>query len=712
MALAKELSQKLDDHPLSLRLLGGAFNKSSITLQTFLEDCEAQLLGAENKYVGEEHRHRTLYASIDTSVRYLDAELADLFRRLWLFHAPFLPEMAAAIFDPDHDDTKDEDSPVYDRLHTLWQRSLLSLDTATLRERTLQFYRVLPTIRPYIEKYLTRVEEREKLLAAFGEAYANLVNNLYRELDRGRGNEAAFIAFQSREDLERGTSCVTGMVRGSYLLHWGWVQQRLFDTRQGLKLIEQALEIGQGQDRQLELQALITIAAVYHATGQPQRALELYEQALPITREVGDRVGEATTLNNMAGVYQATGQPKQALELYEQTLPLMREVGNRAGEAITLNNMALVYQAAGQLQRALELYEQALLIRRDVGDRAGEASTLANIADVLYRYLNRSQEAITKMEEAIAVLVETGLPQDAAGRTRDELQQYLDTIRQDISPGQEMSSSATMSSAQLQVIVANTVAVMTTMQERRAELREAMENALQQVQQEGADWQIEIEFFSAVVDLLDGRPPALPGDHPYASALAKIQEGIAAGGLADDDTPQDNDLPFDAELILRSITALSGGPQEKMAHVQYLAEMGTKTTDEELKALLQVIQLGLFGSNLSQLGQNLNGVYREAWEAIVVGVETGGVDPRLLAIIVQNTLAALGPAADQLDEWRNNLMQMRSQAVEGDAQDLVALLDAVIGLLDAKGDPAGLGTNLIGIYAQTWQEIVENLSPS
>ena len=75
------------------------------------------------------------------------------------------------------------------------------------------------------------------------------------------------------------------------------------------------------------------MAAVYQATGQPQRALEVYEQALPMRREVGDRAGEATTLNNMALVYQATGQPQRALELYEQALPLMREVGDRAGEA-------------------------------------------------------------------------------------------------------------------------------------------------------------------------------------------------------------------------------------------------------------------------------------------------------------------------------------------------------------------------------------------
>ena len=211
--------------------------------------------------------------------------LTDLLSKLWLFHAPFLPETAVDIFDPEHDDTKDEDSPVYDQLYTLWRRGLLVREEGTVREGTIQFYRVLPTIRPYIEQYLARADEREPLLARFGAAYAGLVRYLYRELNRG--GVAAFIALQAREDLERGVSYVTGVAQGYYLLHWGWVLQRLGNTRRGLALTEQALEIGQGQDRQLELQALNNMAAVYQATGQPKRALELYEQALPLSARGG-----------------------------------------------------------------------------------------------------------------------------------------------------------------------------------------------------------------------------------------------------------------------------------------------------------------------------------------------------------------------------------------------------------------------------------------
>jgi hypothetical protein len=83
-------------------------------------------------------------------------------------------------------------------------------------------------------------------------------------------------------------------------------------------------------------------------------------------------------------------------------------------------------------------------------------------------------------------------------------------------------------------------------------------------------------------------------------------------------------LPFDAELVPRSITALLGGPQEKMTHVQFLTTLAARTTDEELKALINTIQLALFGSDLAQLGQDLKGVYRQTWEDIVAGVETTG----------------------------------------------------------------------------------------
>ena len=80
----------------------------------------------------------------------------------------------------------------------------------------------------------------------------------------------------------------------------------------------------------------------------------------------------------------------------------------------------------------------------------------------------------------------------------------------------------------------------------------------------------------------------------------------------------------DEELIVRSIRALLGSPQEKMAHAQYLAMQAAQTNDEGLKALIEVIQLALFGGEIGKLGGSLQGVYQEAWRAIVEGVEGEG----------------------------------------------------------------------------------------
>src|SRR6185312_14109795 len=72
-----------------------------------------------------------------------------------------------------------------------------------------------------------------------------------------------------------------------------------------------------------------------------------------------------------------------------------------------------------------------------------------------------------------------------------------------------------------------------------------------------------------------------------AMGIAETFEQLAS--LADD--TQEDELSFDPELIPRSIAALLGGPQEKMAHAQYLMALANETTDEELKSLIQVLQL-------------------------------------------------------------------------------------------------------------------------
>ena len=52
---------------------------------------------------------------------------------------------------------------------------------------------------------------------------------------------------------------------------------------------------------------LVNIGFVYRSLGDMQEALRYYEEALPLSRQVGDVSGEATTLNNIGPGLGAVG---------------------------------------------------------------------------------------------------------------------------------------------------------------------------------------------------------------------------------------------------------------------------------------------------------------------------------------------------------------------------------------------------------------------
>jgi len=70
-------------------------------------------------------------------------------------------------------------------------------------------------------------------------------------------------------------------------------------------------------------------------------------------------------------IYYHLGEYAAALNYYEQALTIFREIGDRAEEGTTLNNIGLIYASLGEYVVALDYFQQALTLRREIGDRAG-----------------------------------------------------------------------------------------------------------------------------------------------------------------------------------------------------------------------------------------------------------------------------------------------------------------------------------------------------
>jgi len=141
-----------------------------------------------------------------------------------------------------------------------------------------------------------------------------------------------------------------------------------------------------------------------------RRAIGLYEQALAIDREIGDRRGEAVDLGNVGNCYHDLGETRRAIGLYEQALAIDRETGHRAGAADHTGNLATCQADLGETRRAIGLHERALAIDREIGYRQGEALDLLNLGDC-HADLEDWEHAARYGEQAIRIADETGLAQ-------------------------------------------------------------------------------------------------------------------------------------------------------------------------------------------------------------------------------------------------------------------------------------------------------------
>jgi tetratricopeptide (TPR) repeat protein len=104
----------------------------------------------------------------------------------------------------------------------------------------------------------------------------------------------------------------------------------------------------------------------YKDLGDARKAIEQYEQALAISREIGDKSGEGAALGSLGLAYAALGETRKAIEYYEQALAIAREIGDRRGEGNALWNTSLALDAIGERKRGIDSAKAALVIYEQI----------------------------------------------------------------------------------------------------------------------------------------------------------------------------------------------------------------------------------------------------------------------------------------------------------------------------------------------------------
>ena len=183
--------------------------------------------------------------------------------------------------------------------------------------------------------------------------------------------------------------------------------------RKAIEKYQQSIPLWQSaKDPAREASTLYLMGNDYVNLGEKQKAFDFSNRALSLAEVAANRPDEeqrrvgmyvkAYALETLGRVHNEFGDKKKALELFNQALPLRKAIGDRAGEANSLNNMATAYKYMGDYQKAFALWTQARLIFSELGDRAREATALNNIC-VIHEDMGRYKNALDFCNQALAI---------------------------------------------------------------------------------------------------------------------------------------------------------------------------------------------------------------------------------------------------------------------------------------------------------------------
>jgi tetratricopeptide (TPR) repeat protein len=167
-----------------------------------------------------------------------------------------------------------------------------------------------------------------------------------------------------------------GLLIGS-ALSLGSCHYHLGNYSLALKLYDQALTVAQNTgNREAKSVILGRLGLCYAELGDAHRAADFYKQAIAAAQDAGDAMGVSAHLGNLGLCFVTFGEFDQAIALHDKALATAKAVGDRHYVTNHLVNLGLCHAALGRPEHAIGLYEQAFSSAEQIGFRLGQAVCL------------------------------------------------------------------------------------------------------------------------------------------------------------------------------------------------------------------------------------------------------------------------------------------------------------------------------------------------
>jgi tetratricopeptide (TPR) repeat protein len=263
-------------------------------------------------------------------------------------------------------------------------------------------------------------------LANLGTVYAQL-GDYNRALEHAR---AALPLARATGD-SRGEAGILTTIGGNLFLLGQYQEAR--DSLQAALAILRAV-----QDQYLETSALINLGKVHQELHLGDQAVRYYKEAL--SQASGNRRAEATALQNMGTFLNLEGKSGDALTSLEQALSLSRSIGDPEIEANALLAIARIRRETGDLQGARSAIESALQILEGFRVNAPGEELRASYFAKVRAFYEFEVDLLMRLHQRYPSSGYDGLALQASERARargllDILNEAQTDVRQGVEPG-------------------------------------------------------------------------------------------------------------------------------------------------------------------------------------------------------------------------------------------------------------------------------------
>ncbi|MBT9311653.1 CHAT domain-containing protein [Leptothoe kymatousa] len=176
--------------------------------------------------------------------------------------------------------------------------------------------------------------------------------------------------------------------------------QELGQWQQAEKTIQRSLQLIEENETPAPViaQVLNTYGSIQLALGQPEAALNTWQEATAVYQQIDDQVGALGSRLNQAQAMQTLGFYRRAKTLLDDLIESVEQQSDRQLKATALRSLGSVLQVTGSLEQSQQLLERSLAITQSLEQPNETVKTLLALANTL-RAQQKSEEALQIYEQ-------------------------------------------------------------------------------------------------------------------------------------------------------------------------------------------------------------------------------------------------------------------------------------------------------------------------